>query len=88
VLEQLAASADKTWSAVAVDSHFDTLLTAVDQWSIALKNELGTNRKKYDRAFGAMEISGRHLRIRSCMIWPMRLTGLSAIRTSSQRVRR
>jgi hypothetical protein len=48
-----SASADKTWSAVAVDSRFDTLLTAVDQWSVALKNGLGANRKKYDQAFTA-----------------------------------
>lgn len=47
------ASQDKTWSAVALDSRFDTLLSAVNDWSIALKNGLGTNRKKYDQAFGA-----------------------------------
>lgn len=48
-----SASSDKTWSAVAVDSRLDTLVTAVDQWSVALKNGLGANRKKYDQAFGA-----------------------------------
>ncbi|HSL44951.1 MAG TPA: clostripain-related cysteine peptidase [Anaerolineales bacterium] len=48
-----SASSDKTWSAVAVDSRFDALLTAVDQWSVALKNGLGQNRKKYDQAFTA-----------------------------------
>jgi hypothetical protein len=48
-----SASADKTWSAVAVDSRLDTLITAVDQWSVALKNGLGANRKKYDQAFTA-----------------------------------
>jgi hypothetical protein len=48
-----SASSDKTWSAVAVDSRFDALLTAVDQWSTALNNGLAANRKKYDRAFGA-----------------------------------
>jgi hypothetical protein len=48
-----SATSDKTWSAVAVDSRFDALLTAVDQWSVALKNGLGANRKKYDQAFGA-----------------------------------
>jgi len=48
-----SATSDKTWSAVAVDSRFDTLLTAVDQWSAALNNGLAANRKKYDRAFGA-----------------------------------
>jgi hypothetical protein len=47
------ASDDKTWSAVAVDSRLDTLNSAVDQWSVALKNGLGANRKKYDQAFGA-----------------------------------
>ncbi|MGE5465099.1 MAG: clostripain-related cysteine peptidase [Syntrophothermus sp.] len=48
-----SASADKTWSAVAVDSRLDTLITAVDQWSVALKNGLAANRKKYDQAFTA-----------------------------------
>jgi hypothetical protein len=48
-----SASSDKTWSAVAVDSRLDTLLTAVDQWSVALNNGLNTNRRKYDQAFGA-----------------------------------
>jgi hypothetical protein len=48
-----SATSDKTWSAVAVDGRFDTLLSAVDQWSVALKNGLGANRKKYDQAFTA-----------------------------------
>ena len=48
-----SATADKTWSAVAVDSRLDTLLTAVDQWSVALKNGLAKNRKQYDQAFTA-----------------------------------
>jgi len=48
-----SAASDKTWSAVAVDSRLDSLLTAVDQWSLALNNGLAANRKQYDRAFGA-----------------------------------
>lgn len=48
-----SATSDKTWSAVAVDSRFDALLTAVKQWSVALNNGLAANRRKYDRAFGA-----------------------------------
>jgi hypothetical protein len=48
-----SAANDKTWSAVAVDSRFDALLTAVHNWSIALNNGMAANRKKYDRAFGA-----------------------------------
>ena len=47
------ATADKTWSAVAVDARFDTLLTTVDLWSIALYDGLAANRRSYDRAFGA-----------------------------------
>ncbi len=50
-----SAAYDKTWSAVAVDSRLTTLITAVDQWSVALKNGLSANRKKYDRAFGATQ---------------------------------
>jgi hypothetical protein len=48
-----SATADKTWAAVAVDARFDALMTAVDQWSVALLNGLNANRKKYDMAFGA-----------------------------------
>jgi len=48
-----SAANDKTWSAIAVDSRFDALITAVDQWAVALNNGLAANRKKYDRAFGA-----------------------------------
>ena len=48
-----SATSDKTWSAVAVDSRFDTLVAAVNQWSVALKDGLGVNRKKYDQAFTA-----------------------------------
>ena len=48
-----SATSDKTWSAVAVDSRFDALISAVNQWSIALKDGLGANRKKYDQAFTA-----------------------------------
>ncbi len=50
-----SATNDKTWSAVAVDGRFDTLMTAVNNWSVALKNGLAANRKKYDRAFGATQ---------------------------------
>jgi hypothetical protein len=48
-----SATEDKTWSAVAVDGRLDALLTAVDQWSVALTNGLGQNRRKYDQAFNA-----------------------------------
>ena len=48
-----SATSDKTWSAVAVDGRFDALLSAVNQWSVALKDGLGANRKKYDQAFTA-----------------------------------
>lgn len=48
-----SASTDKTWSAMAVDNRLTTLLTAVDQWSVALKNGLGANSRKYSTAFSA-----------------------------------
>lgn len=48
-----SAASDKTWSAVAVDGRFDTLVTAVDNWAMALNNGLSANRKKYDQAFTA-----------------------------------
>jgi hypothetical protein len=50
-----SAAADKTWSAVAVDSRFATLKTAVNDWAVALTNGLAANRKNYDRAFGATQ---------------------------------
>lgn len=48
-----STTSDKTWSAVAVDSRFSALLSAVNQWSVALKDGLGANRRKYDQAFTA-----------------------------------
>lgn len=48
-----SATSDKTWSAVAVDDRFDTLLNAVNKWAAALNSGLSANRKKYDRAFSA-----------------------------------
>jgi len=50
-----SASADKTWSAVAVDGRFTALKTSVNDWSVALNSGLNANRKKYDRAFGATQ---------------------------------
>jgi hypothetical protein len=48
-----SASNDKTWSAIAVDGRLTTLLNAVDQWSVALKNGIAANRSKYAKAFTA-----------------------------------
>jgi hypothetical protein len=48
-----SAAYDKTWSAMAVDGRFDTLLTAVNDWSVALLDGLPAYRAKYARAFGA-----------------------------------
>jgi len=44
---------ERTWSAVAVDSRFDSLPTAVDRFALSLHDGLDVYRKKYDRAFGA-----------------------------------
>ena len=44
---------ERTWSAVAVDGRLGALLTATDQFAVALTNGLAANRKKYDHAFGA-----------------------------------
>ena len=49
----IALGGEKTWSAVAVDGRLAALLTATDQFAVALTNGLAANRKKYDRAFGA-----------------------------------
>jgi hypothetical protein len=48
-----SASADKTWSAVAVDGRFDALKSAVNDLAVALNAGLAANRTKYNRAFGA-----------------------------------
>ena len=40
---------DKTWSAVAVDSRLDPLLTAVDQWGAALSTGLTANKTYWYR---------------------------------------
>jgi hypothetical protein len=48
-----SAANDKTWSAVAVDGRFNTLLTAVNDWAKALNSGLSKNRKQYDQAFTA-----------------------------------
>ena len=48
-----SASNDKTWSAVAVDSRYAALRTAVNDWALALNSGLAANRAKYNRAFGA-----------------------------------
>lgn len=53
IITSQSATSDRTWSAVAVDSRFDALVTAVDQFSVALKNGLSKNRRKYDQAFNA-----------------------------------
>jgi len=48
-----SASTDKTWSALAVDSRYTTLKTAVNDLAVALTNGLAANRSKINRAFGA-----------------------------------
>ena len=42
---------DKTIAAVALGASWDALLTAVDQWSVALLNGLPTYRAAYDAAY-------------------------------------
>ena len=55
IATSVSANADKTWSAVAVDSRYTALKTAVNDWAVALNSGLAANRKKYDRAFGATQ---------------------------------
>ena len=44
---------ERTWSAVAVDARLTALLTATEQFAVALTNGLAANRKKYNNAFNA-----------------------------------
>jgi hypothetical protein len=84
-----SASKDKTWSAVAVDDRFDALLTAVDEWSVALNDGLASNRKKYDRAFGATRTFWRNTEDKDLydMAYEMnRLVSDSNIKSKSQAV--
>ena len=48
-----SANADKTWAALAVDSRYTTLKTAVNDWALALNAGLTANRSKYAKAFTA-----------------------------------
>jgi len=50
-VEMARTMTDKTVSAVVLDSRWDNLLTAVDQWSSALLNGLPTFRAAYDAAY-------------------------------------
>jgi hypothetical protein len=45
------ATEDKTWSAVALDGRYNTLVTAVDEWAAALKKGLPKYRQQYKQAF-------------------------------------
>ncbi len=49
----ISLGGERTWSAVAVDGRLSGLLTATEQFAVALTNGLAANRKKYDQAFGA-----------------------------------
>jgi hypothetical protein len=44
-----------TWSAVALDARFDTLVSAVDTWAAALLTALPVFRSQYQAAFGATQ---------------------------------
>jgi hypothetical protein len=44
-----------TFSAIALDARFDTLIAAVDHWALALKNGLRANRRAYDAARAASQ---------------------------------
>ena len=63
---------DKTWSALAVDSRLNTLVTAVDQWSIALKNGLAANKKKFTNAFSATKSYWQAPMDKDLTIWHLR----------------
>lgn len=50
-VEMAQTMADKTVAAVVLDSRWDALLAAVDQWSLALLNGLPAFRAAYDAAY-------------------------------------
>ena len=51
---------ERTWSAVAVDGRLTSLLTATEQFAVALTNGLAANRKKYDQRVRchALDVAG------------------------------
>lgn len=51
ILTAQTATEDKTWSAVALDSRFDDLIDAVEEWSVELMNGLPQYRQQYKQAF-------------------------------------
>jgi hypothetical protein len=54
-VEMARSMTDKTIAAVTLDAHWDTLLAAVDQWSVALLNGLPIYRATYDAAYTATQ---------------------------------
>ncbi len=48
--QSASVNRERTWSAVAVDGRWDALLSAVDEWSLALLDGLADNRSDYVRA--------------------------------------
>jgi hypothetical protein len=50
-----SASNEKMYSAVAVDGRWDALLTAVDEWAVALMTGLPVYRQPYSQAFRATQ---------------------------------
>jgi hypothetical protein len=54
-VEMARSMTDKTIAAVTLDSRWDTLITAVDQWSVALLDGLPDYRADYDAAYAATQ---------------------------------
>jgi hypothetical protein len=53
--QSASVNSERTWSAVAIDGRWDALLTAVDEWSLALVDGLAANRSAYARALNATQ---------------------------------
>ena len=67
-----SATNEKTFSAVAVDSRWDALRTAVDNFGIAMKNGIAANRQALTKAFANTRTCGRPRSTRTCTTWPSR----------------
>jgi hypothetical protein len=50
-VEMARSMTDKTVAAITLNSNWDNLIAAIDQWSVALLNGLPTNRTAYDAAY-------------------------------------
>jgi len=58
ISQSMHSNTERTGSAVALNADWDNLITAIDEWSLALSAGLPTYRSAYDAAYGATQDFG------------------------------